>query len=91
MFSGGTEIQHWENMGLECFEPEILNICDALRDLGTLIHLKNVKNTQRGLILIAKLQAEASVLHGCFSRFLNCTNGTKLRKASHTERQLNFT
>ena len=22
-------------------------------------------------------------LHGCFSRFLDCTNGTKLRKASH--------
>ena len=26
---------------------------------------------------------EASVIHGCFSRFLNCTNGTKLCKPSH--------
>ena len=24
------------------------------------------------------------LLHGCFSRFLNCTNGTKSRQASHT-------
>ena len=24
-----------------------------------------------------------TLLHGCFSRFLNCTNGTKLRRASH--------
>ena len=24
-----------------------------------------------------------SLLHGCFSGFLNCTNGTKLRNASH--------
>ena len=23
------------------------------------------------------------LLHGCFSRFLNCTNGNKSRKASH--------
>ena len=25
-----------------------------------------------------------TLLHGCFSRFLNCTNSTKLRQASHT-------
>ena len=31
-------------------------------------HVKNVKVT---------------LLHGCFSCFLNCTNGTKSRKASH--------
>ena len=24
-----------------------------------------------------------TLLHGCFSRFLNCTNGTKARNASH--------
>ena len=24
-----------------------------------------------------------TLLHGCFSRFLNCTNGTKSRNASH--------
>ena len=26
---------------------------------------------------------KVALLHGCFSRFLNCTNGTKSRKASH--------
>ena len=25
---------------------------------------------------------KVALLHGCFSRFLNCTNGTKSRKAS---------
>ena len=39
--------------------------------------LKTVKNTHGGKKIIL------SLLHGCFSRFLNCTNGTKLRKASH--------
>ena len=24
-----------------------------------------------------------TLIHGCFSRLLNCTNGTKSRKASH--------
>ena len=27
---------------------------------------------------------KVTVLHGCFSRFLSCTNGTKSRKASQT-------
>ena len=26
---------------------------------------------------------KSNILHGCFSRFLNCTNGTKSRKASY--------
>ena len=26
---------------------------------------------------------KVTLLHGCFSGFLNCTNGTKLRKPSH--------
>ena len=26
---------------------------------------------------------KVTLLHGCFSRFLNCTNGTKSRNASH--------
>ena len=42
-------------------------------------NLKNVKNTHEGVLLLAKL----TFLHGCFSRFLNCTNGTKSRKTSH--------
>ena len=39
------------------------------------------------LLLLVKLQASAllkvTLLHGCFSRFLKCTNGTKSRKVSH--------
>ena len=37
-----------------------------------LLNLKDVKNTLK-----------VTFLHGCFSGFLNCTNGTKLRNASH--------
>ena len=37
-----------------------------------LCNLKNVKNNYGGVLL----------LHVCFSRFLNCTNGTKSRKIS---------
>ena len=44
--------------------------------------LKNVKNTYWGVLLSSKV-AGITLLHGCFSRFLNCTNGTKSRDASH--------
>ena len=45
------------------------------------------KNTLGGVLFLGKLQAKAFLevtLHqGCFSRSLNCTNGTKSQKASH--------
>ena len=44
-----------------------------------LYNLKDVKNTNGGVLLLVKLQA----LLKCFSHFLNCTNDTKLRKVSH--------
>ena len=51
--------------------------------------LKNVRNTHGGgVLLLEKLQASSyhltktTLIHGCFSRFLDCTNGTKLRNAS---------
>ena len=52
-----------------------------------LYNLKNAKNNQRGVIFLVKLQGPATklkvtLLHGCFSRFLNCTNGTKSRNPS---------
>ena len=47
-----------------------------------LCNSKNVKNTHGGVLLFVKLQAlKVTFLHGCFSRFLNCANGTKSRKA----------
>ena len=46
-----------------------------------------MKSILGGVLLLVKLQAKTcnflkvTLLYGCFSRFLNCTNGTKLRKA----------
>ena len=63
---------------------------DALHNLLHFYNLKNVKNSHGGVLLLEKLQAEAynytksnTIFHGCFSRFLNCTNSTKSRKASY--------
>ena len=50
---------------------------------------KPVKNTHGRVFLLVKLQAfkswrlKETHFHGCFSRFFNCTNGSKSRKASH--------
>ena len=41
-------------------------------------HLKNVENTHGGVLLLV---LKVTLRLGCFSRFLNCTNGTKLRNA----------
>ena len=52
-------------------------------------NLKNGKNTHGGMLLLVKSEAEAcnftksNTLPWVFSRFLNFTNVTKLRKASH--------
>ena len=44
--------------------------------------LTNVKNTHEGVAGYSNF-TKVTLLHGCFSRLLNCTNDTKLRKASH--------
>ena len=49
-------------------------------------NLKNVINIHGGVLLLVKLQASLNV---CFSRFSNCTNDTKLRKASVKQHFLN--
>ena len=43
-----------------------------------LCNLKSVKNTNGGVLLLKVI-----LLHRCFSSFINCTNGTKSRKAFH--------
>ena len=54
-----------------------------------LYDLKNLKNTHGEVLILVKLQAKPAtllklaLLHGCFSRFLNYTNGTKSRNAPH--------
>ena len=50
-----------------------------------LFNLKNVKNTHGGVLLL-----KITLLHGCFSRFLNCTNGTSSRNASDIKLLTNF-
>ena len=42
---------------------------------------RNVTFSQVAGFWLTLLKVE--ILHGCFSLFLNCTNGTKLCKASH--------
>ena len=50
--------------------------------------LKNEENNHEGVLLLVKLHAttllKVTLLDGCFSRFLNCTNGTKSRNVPHT-------
>ena len=44
---------------------------------GTICRIfENLKNTHGGVLLLA-------LLHGCFSRFMNCANGTKSCKACY--------
>ena len=42
--------------------------------------LKNAKKTHGGVIFTL---LKVTLLHGCFSRFINSTNDTKSRYASH--------
>ena len=49
-------------------------ICSALRDMVPFAQFK-----KRELATLLKV----TFLHGCFSRFVNCKNGTKSGNASH--------
>ena len=46
-------------------------------------YLKNVKNTHGGVLL---LMLKVTLFHGCFSRFFNCSSGTKSPSASHMQK-----
>ena len=53
-------------------------------DLVPFVEFKKCEKHLWRVILLVKLQAlKVSLLHGCFSRFLNFTNGTKSYNASH--------
>ena len=43
----------------------------------------NMKNIHGGLLLSPAILLKVTLLHGCFSRFSICLNGTKSRNASH--------
>ena len=53
-----------------------IHICDALRDLVAFAQFKKQ---------ICTTLLKLTLLHGCFSRFLNCTNVTKSGNASYME------
>ena len=56
--------------------------CDVLRNLVPFVQFKKrEKHPWRG-VTFSKVALKVTLLHGCFSRFLNCTNGTKSRNAS---------
>ena len=57
----------------------VISIYSALRDLVPCAQVKKrEKHPWRSVTLL-----KVTLLHGHFSRFLNCTNGTKSHKASH--------
>ena len=53
-------------------------------------NLKNVKNTNGGVCLFASVCnfTKSNIPPWVFSCFLNCTNGTKTRNASHIQKNL---
>ena len=66
---------------LRCFFPHLKQFAR----FSTFCSLKHAKNTCGEVIVLSfSLQLhEITLLHGSFSRFLNCTNGTKSRRAAH--------
>ena len=60
------------------------HICGALRDLLPFLQLKKREKDPWASATFSKV----TLLHECFSRFLNCTNGTKSRNAPHLLKKL---
>ena len=67
---------------------EYNSIYDALSDLVPFAQFKNREKHPWRIVTFSKaagFMLKVTLLHGCFSRFLNCTNGAKSQKASHME------
>ena len=80
----------WPNPNLVTFTEEIPNgklhfLCSVRCAIWYHLHnFKNVKNTWS--VTFSKVAGyKVTLLHGCFSHFSNCTNGTKSRKTPHME------
>ena len=58
--------------------------CDALRDFVPFVQFKKCEKHPWRSVTFNKVAGWLNVIlfHGCFSRFLNCTNSTKLLKVS---------
>ena len=66
--------------------------CDALDDFVPFLQFKKrEKHTWRSVTFKPAPLLKVTFFRGCFSCFLNCTNGTKSRKASHLEFSLTTT
>ena len=68
----------------------ILDIFDVLCDLAPLLQFKKHEKHPWKSVTFSKVSGfwpatllKVTLLHGCFSHFLNCTNGTKSCNASH--------
>ena len=68
------------------FYPKKVVVCCTI--WYHLYNLKNVKNTHGGVLILDKPATllKLTLLDGCSSRFLNCTNSTKSRNASQLRR-----
>ena len=64
-------------------------MCDALRDLVPFVQFKKREKHPWRSVTFSKVLGFAcnftkvTLLHGCLPRFLNCTNSTKWRNATH--------
>ena len=70
-----------------CYNNTIFTlIYGALRDLVPFVQYKKREKHPWRMVNFSKITKtllKLTLLHGCFSRFLNCTNGTKSRNAPH--------
>ena len=68
------------------FQVNIIK-CDALRGLVPFAQFKKHKKNPWKNVSFSKVATllKLTPFHGCFSRFLDCTNGTKLCNASQME------
>ena len=64
-------------------------ICDALRDFVPFVQFKKREKHPWRSVTFSKVASfwpavslKVTLLHGCLSRFLNCTNDTKSRNTS---------
>ena len=62
----------------------ILEKCDALRDMVPFVQFKKREKHPWRSVIFSKVASfspatllKVTHFHGCFSSFLNCTNGTK--------------
>ena len=64
---------------------EYLSICDVLRDLESFVQFKKrKKHAWRSVSFSKVVDLKSNTTPWAFSRFLNCTNGTKSCNASPT-------